>query len=160
MAIFQGAQFSMDPRLQHEQAFKQITRYLKQTSGKGLIIMPDFSKGFKCCMDADFAAGFSPKYYDEATVHQCVTHTHQHVTHILALLSASLFIWSWTLQAIITLSTTEAEYITLSTLVPCTMSSKSEQCHLTHITTQRTLIIWQKHPCYSPNYALQGIQTQ
>jgi hypothetical protein len=67
VAVHQCARFSADPRLQHEQAIKQIVRYLKRSLDKGLILRPDISRGLECHVDTDFAGGFSPEYSDDAT---------------------------------------------------------------------------------------------
>jgi hypothetical protein len=87
VAVHQWALFSADPRLQHEQAIKQIVRYLKRTPDKGLILRPDVSRGLKCQVDADFAGGFSPKYSDDATT------LHSHTGFIIWFAGCSL-IWS------------------------------------------------------------------
>jgi hypothetical protein len=108
MAVHQCARFSGDPRLQHEQAVKRIVRYLKRTKGKGLILRPDTSKGLECHVDADFAGGFSPDYSDDATT--CYSRT----GYIIWFAGCPL-IWSSKLQTTVALSTTEAEYIALST---------------------------------------------
>jgi hypothetical protein len=103
MAVHICAQFNSDPRLQHEQAVKRIVRYLKRTSGKGLILRPDTSRGLESHVDADFAGGFSEEYSDDATT--CYSHT----GYIIWFAGCPL-IWSSKLQ-----TTTEAEYIALST---------------------------------------------
>jgi hypothetical protein len=108
MAVHQCARFSADPRLQHEQAIKRIVRYLKRTRTKGLILRPDISRGLECHVDADFAGGFSPEYSDDATT--CYSRT----GHIIWYAGCPL-IWSSKLQTTVALSTTEAEYIALST---------------------------------------------
>lgn len=54
IAVHQCAQFSDDPRLQHEQALKCIIRYLKPTTSKGLILKPITSQGLECHVHADF----------------------------------------------------------------------------------------------------------
>jgi hypothetical protein len=107
VAVHQCARFSTDPRLQHEQAIKRIVRYLKRTSDKGLILRPDVSKGLECHVDADFASGFSTEHSDGATT--CLSRT----GYIIWFAGCPL-IWSSKLQPTIALSTTEAEYIALS----------------------------------------------
>jgi hypothetical protein len=108
MAVHQCARFSSDPRLQHEQAVKRIVRYLKRTSGKGLILRPDTSRGLEYHVDADFAGGFSEEYSNDATT--CYSRT----GYIIWFAGCPL-IWSSKLQTTVALSTTEAEYIALST---------------------------------------------
>jgi hypothetical protein len=107
VAVHQCARFSADPRLQHEQAIKRIVRYLKRTSDKGLILRPDVSRGLECHVDADFAGGFSTEHSDDATT--CLSRT----GYIIWFAGCPL-IWSSKLQTTIALSTTEAEYIALS----------------------------------------------
>jgi hypothetical protein len=100
--------FSSNRRLQHEQAVKLIVRYLKRTSGKGLILRPDTSRGLECHVDADFAGGFSEEYSGDATT--CYSRT----GYIIWFAGCPL-IWSSKLQTTVALWTTEAEYIALST---------------------------------------------
>jgi hypothetical protein len=108
VAVHQCARFSADPRLQHEQAIKRIVRYLKRTPDKGLILRPDISRGLECHVDADFAGGFSPEYSDDAT-------TYYSCIGFIIWFAGCPLIWSSKLQTMIVFSTTEAEYIALST---------------------------------------------
>jgi hypothetical protein len=108
VAVHQCARFSADPRLQHEQAIKRIVCYLKRTPDKGLILRPDISRGLECHVDADFAGGFSPEYCDDATA--CYSRT-----GFIIWFADCPLIWSSKLQTMIALSTTEVEYIALST---------------------------------------------
>ena len=82
-------------------------RYLKHTSDKGLILRPDISRGLECHVDADFAGGFSPEYTADATT--CYSRT-----GFIIWFAGCPLIWSSKLQTTIALSTTEAEYIALS----------------------------------------------
>jgi len=108
VATHQCARFSADPRLQHEQAVKRIVRYLKRTSDKGLILKPDTSRGLECNVDADFAGGFNKLTSDDPST--CYSRTGYIVWY-----AGCPIIWQSKMQTTIALSTTEAEYIALST---------------------------------------------
>ena len=49
----------MNPMLSHEQAVKQIGRYLLKINDRGIVYNPDMTKGLECYVDADFAGGWS-----------------------------------------------------------------------------------------------------
>jgi hypothetical protein len=106
VAIHRCSQFSMNPRLQYEQAIKQIICYLNQTSNKGLILRPAISRGLECHIDNDFVGVFSPDEHSD----NVATMYHSCTGYIIWFMD-----WSSKLQAIISLLTTDVEYITLST---------------------------------------------
>jgi hypothetical protein len=54
-AVHQCAQFSADPKRQHEKALLKILWYLKGTPNGGLIITPQKTLGLECYVDTDFA---------------------------------------------------------------------------------------------------------
>ena len=54
-SVQQCARFCIDPSLEHEQAVKQVCRYLLRTKDKGLHFRPDKSRGLECYVDADWA---------------------------------------------------------------------------------------------------------
>jgi hypothetical protein len=108
MAVHNCARFSARPTSLHEQAVKRIGRYLAYTRSKGLTYRPDQSHRLDMYIDADFAGTW-----------------HREYSHLRgSCLSRSGFViiyngcpihWSSKLQSEIALSTTEAEYIALST---------------------------------------------
>jgi hypothetical protein len=107
MAVHQCSRFSNDPKLQHEQAIKRMSRYLKGTPNDGIIMKPDLSKGFECYVDADFAGTFTKATADDPQ--SCLSRT----GYVIKFANCPL-IWSSKMQSTIALSTTEAEYIALS----------------------------------------------
>ena len=108
MAVHQCARFSNDPKLSHEQAVKRIVRYLKRTKDEGLILRPDPSKSLECYVDADFAGAWNQEYSDDAT--NCLSRTGYVIKY-----AGCPILWQSKLQSTIALSTTEAEFIALST---------------------------------------------
>ena len=99
---------SVNPIRIHEVAVKRIVRYLKRTAKQGIIVKPDKSKGFECYVDADFAGGFSKAESTDPT--SCLSQT----GYVIMYANCPI-LWSSKMQSIIALSTTEAEYIALST---------------------------------------------
>jgi hypothetical protein len=108
MAVHQCARFSANPKLSHEQAVKRIIRYLKRTPNEGLILKPDLTRGLECHVDADFAGGFNKDFPEDAS--GCLSRT-----GYVIWFAACPIIWASKMQTTIALSTTEAEYIALST---------------------------------------------
>jgi hypothetical protein len=107
-ATHQCARFSNDPRQSHEIAVKRIGRYLKRTSTQGLILEPDMGKGFECYVDADWAGNWDKRFAtDPASVFSR--------TGYVILYAGCPIIWASKMQSVVALSTTEAEYIALST---------------------------------------------
>jgi hypothetical protein len=108
-ATHQCARFSQDPREPHAKAVKWIGRYLNATHDKGLILKPDVTKGFDVYADADFAGNFNkldaPTDADTAR---------SRTGYIIFYAGCPIF-WQSKLQTEISLSTTEAEIISLST---------------------------------------------
>jgi hypothetical protein len=107
-AVHQCSRFSQDPRRSHEQAVMRICRYLKSTQDKGLILNPDLSKGFECYVDADWAGNWHKDYADDPST--ALSRTGYVITY-----AGCPVVWASKLQPLITLSTTESEYVALST---------------------------------------------
>ena len=106
-ATHQCARFCNAPKLSHEIATKRIIRYLKSTLDDGIILTPDLSKGFECFVDADFAGAYkSTQSHDPSS---CLSRT-----GYVILYASCPIIWSSKMQTTIALSTTEAEYVALS----------------------------------------------
>ena len=53
-AVQQLARFYNDSHQQHEDAVKQICRYLLSTKDKCLVLRPDKSRGLECFVGADW----------------------------------------------------------------------------------------------------------
>ena len=108
MAVHQCARFNNDPKLSHERAVKKIGRYLLDTQDKGLIYKPDTSQGLECYVDADFAGGWKDGDHDcpESVLSR---------TGFVIMYARCPITWQSKFQTEIALSTTESEYIALST---------------------------------------------
>jgi hypothetical protein len=107
MPTHQCARFNIDPRLSHERAVKRIGRYLIDTKDKGMIYRPDTSRGLECYVDADFAGGW--KDGDHASPESVLSRT-----GFVIMFAGCPITWQSKLQTEIALSTTESEYIALS----------------------------------------------
>ncbi len=59
MAVHESARFLVNPMRSHELALMQISRYLCDNCGRGIIFKVDKTKGLEVCVDADFARGWS-----------------------------------------------------------------------------------------------------
>jgi hypothetical protein len=102
------SRFSNNPRRSHERAVKRICRYLYATRDKGLILEPDVTQGFECYVDADWAGTWNADYAgDPAAVLSR--------TGFIIKYTGCPLVWGSKMQTLIALSTTEAEYIALST---------------------------------------------
>lgn len=107
MAVQQCARFCNEPGRQHEEAVKRICRYLLKTQDRGLIFRPDASRGLECYVDADWAGSWR----DRSSNDPLSAHSRTGYVILYAgcpILSASK------MQTLVALSTTEAEYIALS----------------------------------------------
>ncbi len=92
----------------HECALIQIGHYLKGTLDKGLILSPSNTLHIDCYPGADFVGLW--KYEDSQDPHYVCSWTGYIIT-----LAQCPILWSSKLQSEIALSTTEAEYVALST---------------------------------------------
>jgi len=107
-SVHQCAPFSQEPKLCHEKAVKRIVRYLKRTKEHGLILIIDKNCGIECFVDADFACAYNKK--DPTNPRDYLSRTGYVVKY-----AGCPIIWTSKLQTQIALSTTEAEYLALST---------------------------------------------
>ena len=108
MAVHQAARYSANPKAIHEVAVKHIGRYLHHTRTKGLILRPKPDKTLNAYVDADFAGRW----------HQNYAHLRDSVlsrTGYVLTFCGCPVLWASKLQSEVALSTTEAEYIALST---------------------------------------------
>ena len=108
-AVHQCARFQCDPRLPHANAIKRIGRYLIGTRDKGLTFKPsnDLSH-FECYVDADFAGNYTAETCEDPN-------SVKSRTGCVIKYAGCPITWFSRLQTEIALSTTEAEYIALST---------------------------------------------
>jgi hypothetical protein len=106
-SVHQCARFSINPKMVHERAVKRIVRYLMSTTDRGIIYEPDSTKGLECFVDADFIGNWRPGSTDRSN---CLSRTGYVITY-----ASCPLIWASKLQTEIALSSTEAEYIALST---------------------------------------------
>ena len=109
ISIHQCARFSEAPKKSHTKAVKRIGRYLLATRDKGIIIHPNKSRQFDCWLDADFAGNWR-----QADAHSDPMTAKSHSGWIVRFASMPIT-WASKMQTITAMSTTEAEYIALST---------------------------------------------
>ena len=107
-AVQQCARFSHDPKRSHEDAIKRICRYLHGTKDMGMILRPDRSKGLECYVDTDWAGNWHENFFDDPS------HANSRTGYIITYAGCPI-VWASKMQSLIALSTTEAEYIALST---------------------------------------------
>lgn len=107
MSVQQCARFCNDPKRSHEEAVKRIGRYLLKTRNRGLIFRPDSTRGLECFVDADFAGSWS----DESSHDPLSTHSR---TGFVIMYAGCPIMWKSTMQNLVSLSSTESEYIALS----------------------------------------------
>jgi hypothetical protein len=108
-AVHQCARFTSDPKIQHGQAIKHIGRYLAGTANKGIIFTPDVTKSLECFVDSDFSGNWHKE--DAATDMD----TARSRTGYIISYAGCPIVWGSKLQTHIALSSTEAEYIAIST---------------------------------------------
>ena len=109
VSVHQCARFSEQPKRSHAEAVKRIGRYLLATRDKGLIIHLNTRTYFECWVDADFSGNWRQQdaYNDPMT-------SKSRSGWIVSFAGAPIT-WASKIQTITALSTTEAEYIALST---------------------------------------------
>lgn len=107
MAVHQCARFSSAPNALHKLAVKRIVRYLSATSGKGITLCPTTNLTLEMYVDSDFTGMWHKE-------HSHLRHNILSRTGYVILFGGCPITWASKLQTEITLSTTESEYITLS----------------------------------------------
>ena len=107
-AVQQCARFCNKPSLEHEQAVKRICRYLLRTQDSGLVFKPDKSRGLECFVDADWAGAWKHRSSNDPMS------AHSRTGFVIMYMGCPI-LWKSSMQSLIALSTTEAEYIALST---------------------------------------------
>ena len=91
----------------HDKYFKHILKYLKGTAMQGLILNIDLEKSIECYFDTNFFGVWN----QDKGLHPGLFLS---ITGYVIMYKNYLFIWASLIQTEITLSTTEAEYISLS----------------------------------------------
>ena len=107
-ATHQCARFSQSPKKQHGHALTFLAKYLSGTADKGLIMKPDTSKSLECFVDADFSGLYDPSIPNDVS-------TSKSRTGFVIRFAGCNILWRSVLQTTISLSSTEAEYVALST---------------------------------------------
>jgi Reverse transcriptase (RNA-dependent DNA polymerase) len=107
-AVHQCARFSADPRTNHTEAVKRIGRYLIGTVNKGIILDPT-EHSFEVYVDADFGGLWDREIAEDSPI------TSKSRTGYVVMYAGCPIIWGSQLQTEIALSTTEAEYLAMST---------------------------------------------
>ena len=107
-AVHQCARFTYNPKASHGAAVKRICHYLQGTKMKGLILEPSKQLTVDCFVDADFAGQWNVENPEDPV---CVKSRMGYV-HLVGNCPVQ---WVSKLQSEISVSTMEAEYISLST---------------------------------------------
>ena len=108
-AAHQCSRFSQDPKESHAQAVIHLVKYLYGTREKGIIMKPQQNKELVCHVDADFCGNWHKLTApDDAS-------TAKSRTGFLITYAGCPVSWASKLQTQVALSTTEAEYVALST---------------------------------------------
>ena len=108
-AVHQCARFTADPKMQHGKAVKHIGRYLAGSAQQGLIYKPDITKSLECFVDSDFSGNWNKEDADSDM------DTARSRTGYVIRYAGCPIVWGSKLQTHIALSSTEAEYIAIST---------------------------------------------
>ena len=108
-AVHQCARFTNNPKKTHAEAVKHIARYLIGTRDKGLILQPNIKQSFLVWADADFVGNWS-----QDTAMSDVATARSRSGYLITY-SGCPISWASKMQTEIALSTTESEYISLST---------------------------------------------
>ena len=107
MAVQQCARFCNEPQQQHAEALKRICRYLLRTKDKGLVLKPDPTRGLECYVDADWAGSWQHRSCTDPM-------SAKSRTGYIILYAGCPIVWASKMQTLVALSTTEAEYIAMS----------------------------------------------
>jgi hypothetical protein len=110
MVVHQCARFCTQPMALHEFAVKQIARYLLATKDKGFLLKPTNRFTLDMYIDADFAGRWHKEYS-----HLCDNNLSR--TGYVVTFCGCPVSWASKLQSEIALSTTESEYIALSSAI-------------------------------------------
>jgi hypothetical protein len=106
-SVHQAARFSADPKSSHTEAIQHIARYLIGTADKGIILHPN-DHSFEVYADADFSG-----LWDKDTAMEDPSTAKSRSGYVI-LYAGCPILWTSRLQSETALSTTEAEYLSLS----------------------------------------------
>ena len=109
VSVHQCAWLTEHPKRSHAEAVERIGRYLLGTRDQGLIIRPNTPWHFDCWVDADYAGKWR---YTDAHIDPMTSKSRS--GWVIRFAGAPIA-WASKMQTITALSTTEAEYIALST---------------------------------------------
>ena len=109
VSVHQCARLTEHPKRSHAEAVKRIGRYLLGSRDKGLVINPKTPWQFDCWVDADFAGNWRN---DDAQVDPMTAKSR---SGWIVRFEGAPITWASKMQTITALSTTDAEYIALST---------------------------------------------
>ena len=107
-SVHQCDRFTFDLKLSHEKAVKRIIKYLIKTSDKSIIMRANSDTGLVCYVDADFAGMWTVS--EGSDPENCLSRSGCVIQY-----ASCPVLWFSRLQSEIALSTTESEYIALST---------------------------------------------
>ena len=107
-AVHQCARFSSDPKIEHAQAVEYLIKYLEGTKDKGIVMQPKIGLMLEVFADADFCGNWNKNtaQYDVSTA--------KSRSGFVICFAKVPILWTSKLQTQIALSTTEAEYMALS----------------------------------------------
>jgi hypothetical protein len=110
-AVHQAARFVTDTKEEHGKAVKWIGRYLNGTKDLGMTYKPDLNKGFEVYVDASYAGNWDKEdaEWDADTARSRTGYVIMYAGCALA--------WASKLQGEIALSSTESEYLAISTVM-------------------------------------------
>ena len=108
VGVHQCIRFQDNLKKSHLQAMRTIGCYLIGMRDKGIVMKPDHTKSFKCWVDADFAGNW---YGPGATKDPMTTKSW---SGWVVMYAGCPITWSSKLQTLMALSTTEAEYVAMS----------------------------------------------
>jgi hypothetical protein len=106
-SVHQCTRYMSQPMRAHREAVKRIGRYLLGTREKGFIVRPDVQKSFECYVDADYCGNRDPHSEDPNSAKSRSVY--------VIMYHGCPILWASRLQSVFALSTTEAEYVALST---------------------------------------------
>ena len=106
-AVHQCARFASDSKEEHGKAVKWLGRYLLETRDKGMILKPG-KQSFDVYVDADFCGNWKSDEADDPS-------TARSRSGYVIMYANIPISWASKMQTEVALSTTEAEYIALST---------------------------------------------
>ena len=107
-AVHQCARYSTNPRRLHTQVVIYLAKYLKGTRNDGIVLDPQREEGVVVFADADWSGNWNIQEAedDEATA--------KSRTGFVVMFARCIILFASKIQSLVALSTTEAEYISLS----------------------------------------------